>query len=449
MDHILCFLIRIFVAFSRWAKTFARLGIGSYDEWEQGRPVKILIAGYNGARNTGADARVAAAVRQIKELFGTDKIKITVMTMSKENMQGYFHEDIDLFQFSSIYIKDLYRACSTHHAAVLCEGSTLKSTFANALSMFYCEAAGIMSKQGKPCITFGSEVGSMDGFLKRMAEDMCKDTYFIARTRESQLILNEMGIKNHLGTDTAWLYEDGISSAHAEDLLRLQGWDGKKPLLGISVIDPFCWPVRPSLVKWFRSKITGNSLGQYDKWYFYSDSPERRKAYNRYMDQMSAAAAAFCKEHDMFPVVLGMEIMDAGPCRELQKRIGCPGAVFLSEEYSADIMTGILHKLSILVTSRYHAAVLSMKEGCPIVAVSMDERLDSLMKEVELDDAYLHHVADEDLGQKILGSLGEGYDCRSELKEHLQQQYTAYREKQKDMGIFLQQYITDNLPANK
>lgn len=38
-----------------------------------------------------------------------------------------------------------------------------------------------------------------------------------------------------------------------------------------------------------------------------------------------------------------------------------------------------------------------MEKGCPIVAVSMDERLDGIMQELSLDQKYLLHVTDKDL----------------------------------------------------
>ncbi len=445
MDYILCFLIRIFVAASRWSKALARFGLGSYEEWSHGQPVKLLMVGYNGARNTGADARVAAAVRQIRELFGVDDVRITVLTLNEEVLNGYFDDDVSLLKISSIFLKDLYRACSTHHAAVLCEGSTLKSTFANALSLFFCEAAGIMSRQQKPCITFGSEIGYMDAYLKKFASEMCRDTYFITRSRESQAILDEMGITGHVGTDTAWLYEDEISPADAEKLLREQGWDGEKPLLGAAVINPFCWPVRASLGRWIRGIITGKMQGQYDKWYFYSDSPERREAYIKYIEQIAQAIRQFCMENDYFPVLLGMEKMDAGPVGDLRQKLDGAGAVFLSGDCSADIMTGIIRKLSLLVTSRYHAAVLSMATGCPVIAVSMDERLDSLMRENNLDNVFLHHVSDENLQRGVLNSMTEGVLHKSEMKDFLQKRYLSYQEKQRSMGLFLKQYIMDRL----
>lgn len=445
MDRILEILIRIIIFFSGFARPLARIGIGDYREWTPGEKIRLLLVGYNGARNTGADARVVAAVKQIKRIFGADRVGISVITLSEEMMAGYFDEDVKLLKISSIYLKDLYRACSSHHAAVLCEGSTLKSTFANALSLFFCEASGIMERQGKPCIAFGSEVGAMDPSLRKTAAATCRGTYFMTRTEESQKILTELGLRGHVGTDTAWLYDDEIPPEEADRLLAKAGWDGKQDLLGIAVIDPFCWPVRASVRKWIRGGITGNREGRYDRWYFYSDSPRRREAFRRYIDAVAEAVRPFLREHDCFPVLLGMERMDVKACNALEEKLDAPCAVFLSGENSADIMSGVIGRLSALVTSRYHAAVLSMKQGCPIVAVSMDERLDSLMREVSLEEKYLQHVTDEDLGRRIHDSLEEGFSRREELREHIRGCYSEYQRKQEEMGAFLKEYILEGL----
>lgn len=179
MDHLLYYLINIIVAASRLAKPLSALWPGLYDEWAPGKKRKILLVGYNGARNTGSDVRVIAIARQLKELFDPDEIKITVMTLDPSTMEGYFDEDVELLKFSTLFPIDLFRACSSHHVAILCEGSTLKSTFANALTLFHCEAAGIMAAQHKPCIAYGSEVGYMEPFLEKAAAKFCRQTYFI------------------------------------------------------------------------------------------------------------------------------------------------------------------------------------------------------------------------------------------------------------------------------
>ena len=290
MDRLLTLLIFLLTALSRFAKPLSRWGLGVYEQWQPGQPLKLLLVGYNGARNTGSDVRVAAITEQLYDLFGPEEIELTVMTLDEQAVAGYFDADVKLLPFSSLFPLDLYRACSAHHAALLCEGSTLKSTFANALTLFLCEAAGIMARQGKPCVGYGSEVGEMAPFLRRSAARLCRETYFMTRTRASLARLEELGLRGSAGTDTAWCYHRAICASGAEALLRAQGWDGERPLLGVAVIDPFCWPVRSSLWRWVRGHVTGDLSQQYDKWYFFSDSTRRRADYQRYIRELAAGA---------------------------------------------------------------------------------------------------------------------------------------------------------------
>lgn len=69
MDRMLSYIVRLVVWFSGFAKPLSRLGLFRYDEWHKGKPLKVLLVGYNGARNTGADARVVALTRQLERVF--------------------------------------------------------------------------------------------------------------------------------------------------------------------------------------------------------------------------------------------------------------------------------------------------------------------------------------------------------------------------------------------
>lgn len=298
MDRLVGLLVRFFVFLAGFAKIFGKTGLISYEEHRPGEPWKMLLVGYNGARNTGADARVIALTEQLKKEFGS-QMEITVMTLNPDNMKGYFSPEVKLLPFSSVFFVDLFRACSSHHGAILCEGSTLKSTFANALTMFFCETAGIMKKQQKPCIAYGSEVGDMDGFLKKLAMEMCDETYFITRTHASQKRLESLGLQGHVGTDTAWTFHTNDAEKTVEQELLAQGWDGIRPLLGVAVINPFWWPVKPSVRKWLMSSLTGQRHLQFQSWYFFSDSPERRKQYRAYLEEIADAVNRYCREKHM------------------------------------------------------------------------------------------------------------------------------------------------------
>ncbi len=188
--------------------------------------------------------------------------------------------------------------------------------------------------------------------------------------------------------------------------------------------------------------MRGSHPLQYDKWYFFSDSPARRKAYENYIREIARGINAFLASHDYFPVVIGMERLDEKACRDLRAQLHTGSAMFLSGDCPADVMTGIVRSLSLLVTSRYHAAVLSMKKGCPIMAVSMDERLDTLMEDLSAAPAYLFHVQDSFLGERICDALSQGCLQKDNIHQNIMVHLSQYMDTLDDMGIFMKRFFT-------
>ena len=79
MDRLLSYIVRLMVWLSGSARLLARLHLCQYEEWQKGKPLKVLLVGYNGARNTGADARVVALVRQLDEMLGADTLHSSLL----------------------------------------------------------------------------------------------------------------------------------------------------------------------------------------------------------------------------------------------------------------------------------------------------------------------------------------------------------------------------------
>ena len=46
-----------------------------------GDPLKLLLAGYSGTRNTGADVRVEEMIRQFRHVLGDDNLELTITTI--------------------------------------------------------------------------------------------------------------------------------------------------------------------------------------------------------------------------------------------------------------------------------------------------------------------------------------------------------------------------------
>jgi polysaccharide pyruvyl transferase WcaK-like protein len=418
-----------------------------YSVWKPGDKLKILLVGYNGKRNTGADVRVAAMVEQFYKSLGRDKVEIGVLTLDEKMTEVYFSPPTRQIQFSAVFFKDLLNACSDYHIAVLSEGSTLKSKFANALTFFFCEAAGIMKNQEKPCIAYGSEAGKMDPLVYDLSKYMCKNTYFIARTEPSLKIIGEMGLKGHLGTDTAWTFPPADRAWAEKELREKAGWDGKKPIIGVAAINPFCWPVKPNLFKFLKAKITGNWANHYDKWYFFTSSKERENQYRHYIDGLAKAANLLKKEKDALVVTVGMEALDFEPINNLASKIDGGAMAFSSRFYDGYQLSSILHSLSALVTSRYHARVLSMNGGIPSAAVSMDERLYNIFQECgHLNDYYLT-VDDPDLGEKLFATMEKLWERRDTVRLEIRKSLPRYLHMMSDMGKFFRGFVEKSFPG--
>ena len=158
---------------------------------------------------------------------------------------------------------------------------------------------------------------------------------------------------------------------------------------------------------------------------------------------MTAATNRYSKEHNAFVVILGMEKLDARVCELLEQKVVAPHAMFTSKTCDVFKMTGMLRQLNILLTSRYHASVLSMEHAIPIVAVSIDARLNGIMKEVELDKHYLHHATDENLEERIVASLQMASEHEQEIGDTIRQHLAMYKNKTKAMSQYFEKWLKE------
>ena len=67
-----------------------RLMLGIGEPWTPGIPLKLLFAGYNGNRNTGADVRVEEMIRQVRQILGDENLDLSVLSHNLALSRGYF-----------------------------------------------------------------------------------------------------------------------------------------------------------------------------------------------------------------------------------------------------------------------------------------------------------------------------------------------------------------------
>jgi hypothetical protein len=148
-------------------------------------------------------------------------------------------------------------------------------------------------------------------------------------------------------------------------------------------------------------------------------------------------------------VAIGMEALDLKPCEEFTSRIKTPTGIFSSVYYDGYQMTSVLHKLSLLVTSRYHARVLSSTAGVPSIAVSMDERLYNIFSECGHIEEYYLKTDETDLGNKLAATMEKCWANREQVSKEILATIPGYLKMMSDMGKFFRGWVEEKFPGIK
>jgi hypothetical protein len=173
----------------------------------------------------------------------------------------------------------------------------------------------------------------------------------------------------------------------------------------LAIIDFNLWPVviRP----W------GSNENRY-KWpYYFPRSKIRTRRSEELAVRWASEADRIIRKHGKNIALICMEEVDEPLVKNIVKKMEIPQntRIFSSREFNASQMTEILRGLDLLVTSRYHAAVLSLEKSIPQIAVGHDPRLAGLYKDLGIDNEYLINYRNlENSGQKIWNQVSSSVD---------------------------------------
>ena len=375
--------------------------LGNGARWQPGQKLRLLFAGYNGTRNTGSDVRPEETLRQLRHILGADNVEFSVMSQNFDLTRGSF-EGAEQVYLPDVFPPFLSREIPKHHGVVVVEGSAFKSKFANALTTMIVGSLGMAAAQNKLSVGYGSEAGKMDPSVRKMCARYCRNSLVITRNEESRTILRELGVPTELGTDTAWTFEP-LPPEYGRKQLQDAGWDGNLPVLIVCPINPFWWPVKPSLVKYAAHAAGAYKDSHYRTVYFHKSGHDVDQAFERYLTAIANAVAAFRQRRKIFVALAATESLDSRACRRISEKLkGVP--VFTSDDYDMYQMVSILRAGHMIASSRFHGIVTSMPGLVPSAGITMDERIRNLMRDRGHED-LLMNVDDDDLEPKLLAAL--------------------------------------------
>ncbi len=364
-----------------------------------GEPVRVLLAGYFGARNTGSDMRSSEIVRHMRRLLGAENVLFTALSLT-DDLPPQLFPDVRAAPLTGFYPDVVAAEIGRCHAVIACEGSTFKSTFSEVLTALMAGTLGAAARAGQPALAYGAEVGSLTPRLEAYVRANAHGATIMARNPASKQRADALGLRALLGADTAWTFTPS-SDATARRCLADAGWNGHDPIIAFCPVNPFWWPVRAEPATFATMQRTNAARERhYGAVFFHTDSTAERTRYRVFIAHLARALTELCARRGAFPVIVGMDRVDAAACADLAAALPVAAAVMNSGQYPAGDLIAVLRQADLLVSGRFHALVGAMPAAVPAIALAFDERVGNLLG--GSGAGRVISVEAPDLGQEIV-----------------------------------------------
>ncbi|MDD5646994.1 MAG: polysaccharide pyruvyl transferase family protein [Candidatus Bipolaricaulis sp.] len=348
-----------------------------------GRDLRVLAVGYSGANNTGAEALLRADVDDLRAVLGPGAA-ITVPSLNVRNLRRYLSEGagLSIVRMPTVFFAAVWRLVRRHDVVILVEGSTFMDTWGSPLLWYFLWAAWCAHRFGKPCLAYAVDAGELcarNRYLTgRVASRMDR---VVVRARAAADRLRACGVTApiEITADNALTFVPDAADA----CIVPERWpEAAGGVVGLAAVNYHLFPVRV--------RPLARRADRY-RWPFaFSRSRERSRAAAALAAMYAELADWIVEEQRRSVALLCMEELDEPFAVSIRERMRHPeqARVFSSRVYNASQMTSLLRSLELLVTSRYHAAVLSLGASVPQMAVGHDLRLRSLYGEIGLSNVF-------------------------------------------------------------
>jgi polysaccharide pyruvyl transferase WcaK-like protein len=379
-------------------------GIDSkHRDWRK-QVLRPLLLGYTGKGNVGADIRVREIVRQLRVVFAHAGFEPRLVVMENTALDPVL-ESLEKIELSTYFPDFIETQLAKVDGVIACEGSMFTSRFSDLLSATFAGAIGYAARQKRLAVGYGAESGQMSDRLSEFVRHSCNGGLILARSQQSHDHLSSIGLNSRLGADPAWTYDPPESVlATTRERFRSLGWDGQQPIAVVCPMNPFCWPVKVDFEKARSLQERGSHADQhYDGVLFHTVPASAEASLDRYLASLQSTIAHL-RRIGHFTVLVGMEKLDGKTCALLESRLDRPIPSFVSGECPAQEIVSVLHSADLVVTSRFHACVLSLNTRVKTIGIALDERIRNLFTENGMAE-WFFRCDDEHLGEHLIDAV--------------------------------------------
>jgi polysaccharide pyruvyl transferase WcaK-like protein len=305
---------------------------------------------------------------------------------------------------------------------MLVEGSTYMDTWSSAMLWIYLWTTRCADDMGKPCLAYATDAGEIKSALNRwlVRGEASKTSLIITRAAAAAERLRSFGVTApmEVTADNAFSFRPDPADAG----LLFKAWPEAGPnVVGMALVDFYQWPVI--------MKPWGPKEDCY-KWpYYFTRSAERTSATDALARSYAALADELIVRHGKSVALIGMESLDEVLLHKVHSYMvhSDRARIFCSREYNASQMTSILRSLELLLTSRYHACVLSLAAQVPQIAVGHDLRLKTIYRELNLFEDFFVEPNAHDLYESLQARIERLLEDPSCVRDTLRRGYEKHQ----------------------
>jgi len=416
--------------------------------------LSVACFGYNGANNTGSEAKLLTTLKTIRDVIGDRVSDLTILTLDETKQRRYLR-DYPEAKMLRVDPAMLFRNPREmfgpgYDLFFLSEGSTFIDHFSSLFLLAFCGAARIQQLKGKTVIAYANDCGHLKPFNQRIVRNtLNRADLILMRNPDAAARMREYGVTKEIHETADGAYEYPLPPPeYRQAVLKKLGLDPqRRPIIGIAPKEFFWWPIG------FRPWGPKEDLYMYP---FYHQWPKGGKESSaRYVAQ-SARHADWCVEnYDVDVALISMESMDMPPTQRIHDALKHKdrAVIVASDECIVDDIISVLSALKALVTTRYHAVVLSSCSAIPMIAVSSDTRCEAVFRELDIMDLYIDYVKHpepaphiDNLDERLIEMTRNLIAREDDMKARIAAMHPKFVARAQQNPVILAKWFAENFP---
>ena len=209
---------------------------------------RILLIGYNGANNTGAEALLLSDIADVRDVFGP-RAQITIPALDPANLHRYVGgiPGVRVEHLPTVFPLTVRRLVREHDLVILVEGSAYMDTWTSALLWYFLWATRCAAVEDIPCLAYAVDAGQLRPRNQRLVRrEASRTDLIVVRSAAAGERLRSWGVTTLIEStaDNAFTFEpDRTDGGWLRD-----AWPDAGPSpVGIAAGEQVQWPgvIRP------------------------------------------------------------------------------------------------------------------------------------------------------------------------------------------------------------